>query len=156
MKPAPPEDIEFRDPDCGWILHSSVDAKRTEIRDPAGATVWSFDEYIGRREIHLSPDGNRLVLFGSQYFGATLKIDNAVEILRVIEADREPRNIHFDQIFGVRIEAVAKRHRNSIKGGGWIASTALCRLERIDWDADLAIFEDDAGNIFNALLRAAG
>ena len=153
MKPAPPEDIDFRDPDFGWILHSSVEAKRTEIRDPAGATVWSFNEYIGQREIHLSPDGNRLVLFGSQYFGSTLRIDNAVEILRVIEASREPRNIHFDQIFGVGIEIAARRHRDSIKGGGWIASMALCRLERIDWDANLAIFEDDAGNVHNACLR---
>lgn len=147
MKPAPPEDIQFHDPVYGWVVYSSVDGRRTEIRSPMGKTMWCFDGYIGRREIHLPPDGYKLLLFGSQYFGTTLRVDNAVEILQVVEPDRLPKTIRFDQVFGITIEEAANRKVDMIKGGGWIASEYLCRLESIDWNAGIAVFADAFGSI---------
>ncbi|MEC7988136.1 MAG: hypothetical protein VX278_23420 [Myxococcota bacterium] len=85
MKPAPFKPVTRTDETTKMVLHSDPDSEQTTVKDQTGTVLWSMNEYVGRRMIFLSPNGNTLLLFGSVYFGGLLSDDKDAAVLSVYE-----------------------------------------------------------------------
>lgn len=78
MKPGPPAIIKLKKGGYKIISESKniSDKNITKVyksnffRDEL---LWEFDDFIGHKEVFLSPDGLTLILFGNVFFGRTFR-----------------------------------------------------------------------------------
>lgn len=134
MKPAPFTPVQYTTEDTAFVLNSHPDTNTTQLSNAQGDVVWSMNEYIGRRKIFLSPDGNTLVLFGNLYFGHLLTQNEEAAILYVYEKGVIKETYTFSAFFGFSIAQARKRFDIPIMSGGWIPFLRYVTIEHIDWN----------------------
>ena len=92
-----------------------------------------METFFGRKKIFLSPDCKTLVLFGTKYFGATLKVNPEETVIEVYDAGKSKKQFTFQQVFGLTIAQAVAKYQVPQKGGGWISSPLFVSITQVDW-----------------------
>lgn len=133
MKPAPFTPVQYTTEDASLFLNSHPETNKTQLSNAQGEILWIMNEYIGRRKIFLSPDGNTLVLFGNLYFGHLLTQNEDAAVLYVYEKGLLQQTYTFSAFFGFSIAEARKRFDIPIMSGGWIPFLRYVTIDEIDW-----------------------
>ena len=133
MKPAAPKKVTQTDPQSGHVVTSDPSTKRTEVRRSDGSVVWSMDTFIGRRVIHLSPDGTTLLLFGGHHFGSVLSTNPESVVVEVFTAGTKGTALRFEALFGMSITDAMTRFELHELSGGWFSSNEMAQISHVDW-----------------------
>ena len=133
MKPAPFKPVMHTDETTKMVVHSDPNSEQTTVKDQTGTVLWSMNEYVGRRMIFLSPDGNTLLLFGNVYFGGLLSDDTNAAVLSIYEQGKNTQTFPFQAVFGMSIAEGKHRFNVTTMGGGWMAFLQYIHFEGIDW-----------------------
>jgi hypothetical protein len=140
MKPAPPEIIKIKKDNYEIISEPSNVSNRDittikSIKMIKNEVLWSFDEYIGRKDVFISPDGLTLVLFGSKHFGSTIKTDEESAVLEVVQKSANTNlSFNYKQITGHSLAKAIKKNDLGVLGGGWVRLNGVLKIEKVDWE----------------------
>ena len=133
MKPAPFQPVTHTDANTQLVLTSNPESQLTELHTAKGERLWSMKEYVGRRMIFLSPDGNTLILFGNLYFGGILLDSESAVVLSVYEKGKPSKELNFSQVFGMTVAEAKIKFDVPVMSGGWLAFLKYVDFEGIDW-----------------------
>ena len=134
MKPAPPKKISYTDSGTSFRVESDPKTNITQVYAPNGEVLWILKEYIGRKIIHLSPDGQSLILIGNQYFGGLLSTNEQSKVFEVYKKGTLKTSYTFEEFFGMSIATAIREFDIPQMGGGWFAMMRYVRLEQINWE----------------------
>ena len=150
MKPAPFTEVYHQDESTGLILHSNPSTKKTSVQNPKGETLWTMDEFIGRKAVFLSPDGTTLIVFGNEFFGSILASNESYKILVVYKNGTRIKEYNFQEFFGFNIAEAKKRYDVPVMGGGWLGFMRYVKIGTIDWkqrNIPLSFIDDTFRNV---------
>lgn len=144
MKPAPFEDVDYKDPMTKFRVKSVVGKENDEegvttVSDAGGKALWKIDRYIGNYGIHLSKDGQYMILLGTYYFPETLKLSNEDEMAIVYKAGKRLKSFTVGDLLDGDAEGATAGLK--VLGGGWIDMNHVIKNFKIDWKAQTITFE---------------
>ena len=135
MKPAPFVKITHQDPKTQCTVVTDPDTVKTQVFDASKKELWSMDLFVGRKKMFLSPDCKTLLLFGSKYFGSTLKVNSEETVLDIYVLGKSQKHYTFQQVFGLTLPEVIQKYQVPQRGGGWISSSHFVTDTGVDWKA---------------------
>jgi hypothetical protein len=141
MKPAPFETVRYVDPKSKIRLVSvpenlqadSQSKPATEVIDSKGKVLWTMDDFVGRTQIKLSPDGKFLALLGNHYFPHLLNLSKEGVVARVFEKGKEIRKVQLSDVVEGDPDKSASERKLAVKGGGWVEREQLLKSMSVDW-----------------------
>ena len=134
MKPAPAKKITYTDPESAFRIESDPESQLTKIYTAKGELLWVLNQYIGRKIIHLSPDGQSLILIGNNYFGGRLADNEEVNIFELYERGTLKKSYNFQMFFGLTIAEAITKFNIPQMGGGWFEMFRYVDIETLSWE----------------------
>lgn len=137
MKPAPFKPVSYQDPITKYKVKSVQKPNElTEVSDPYGKILWSIPQFVGRQEIHLSPDGRWLALVGSLYFAKQIQLSKEAEVVQIFREGTRIKTVFVRDLFAEEPKALEEKLKLQVKGGGWIPVEALVKQLKLDWASE--------------------
>ena len=151
MKPAPFQPVSHIDASTGMILESQPDSNKTQIKTSKGDVLWEFDDFIGRKKVYLSPDGQELMLLGNLYFGLIFSSHAEAKIVVVYKKGVKIAEYTFEEVFGLSIADAQKRFDIPKMGGGWFGFMRYVSISDVDWSTHRFVisFQDGEKRTFS-------
>ncbi len=141
MKPAPFEDINYKDTQTKLTVISDVETRSTVVKNKNGSDLWRWNEFIGRRAIVLSPKGDTMILIGGFYFGGQVKSDKDGEVAVVVKKGQTSKKMTLANLFSTSIEEILRKYDLREYGGGWCNFEELIPSYQVDWQNKQIIFK---------------
>ena len=132
MKPAPFQDVDYKDSKTSITVISKVKDKLTVVKQK-GKELWRWQDFVGRRGIEVSPDGNYMALIGGYYFGGRIQGAPTGEVVILIQQGKVVKKITLADLFSGPIPDLIAKHNILVAGGGWISYSDLVSAIDIDW-----------------------
>lgn len=138
------EDIKSSFSNGRFHLSSTYKSQKSLLKNNSGTVLWELNEYIGRQETFLSPDGDFFLLVGNYQMSTRLSTGSYNQMgknpvyFRFFKSGKELKTIRHKDIFSQSIKDLVKKYKLPEIGGGWIGMghliTNMKKLENsISW-----------------------
>lgn len=151
MKPAPPKKLDFELQSYRIIStpsifnphkHENGVTTLAKASDPENV-LWQFEDYVGKRSLLISPNGEELLLFGNEYFGHIISQGEGDAILTHISRSGSTKEWKYSEITGQKLIDDLKKYNLAVFGGGWVDISKILILKQalVDWGAQSLTFK---------------
>jgi hypothetical protein len=142
MKPGPFKDVAFTDPKSNITVTSILNKDRgylstngvTTVFDPNKKELWHMNDFTGRHELQVSPEGKYLAFIGNFYFGGLMQPDKSERLVAIYDQGKKIKEVTLGDLFHEKASEIARSKAEAMMGGDWMGRKDVVKDIKIDWE----------------------